>query len=370
MSKIQVDELSAEVKKLPKVSGKAALEYRNAIPKIHEIINKKMAGLENIGTLTGDNPLAVMFDNHKNHLTFISTVLNLGFYDLLSKTLPWVYRAYTGRKFSQDYFPTFLTNLKQTFTETLSPQTAAEVNLIYSWMIEKHETLLKLSQDRELRPPPVDQKWMETKNRFQNALLSGDSIECSEIAKNFIKEKDDIYKLYLYIIQSSLYDIGTLWEEGKVSVAQEHLASAIATRIIASISSNMAGNPIDKGKILVTSSSNEFHQIGAWMLSDILEIEGWNVRFLGANTPYEELFKLMRDFKPEILAVSVTMPFSIEAIKEMILKIKSDEELKDIKVLVGGKVFNENPELWKLINADGYASNPEEAVALIRTWEK
>lgn len=370
MSQINYEELTAEAKLLPKVSNKAAIEYRNAIPKIHEIINKKMEALDNIGILIGDNPPAVMFDNHKNHLTFISTVLNLGFYDLLSKTLPWVYRAYTGRKFSQDYFPTFLSKLIETFNEVLSPQSAKEVNIIYTWIIEKHETLLKLSKDRELRPPPVDQKWLGIKNRFQNALLSGDSVECSQIASEFIKEKDDIYKFYLYIIQTSLYDIGTLWEEGKVSVAQEHLASAISTKIIASVSSTMTGNPIDKGKILVTSSSNEFHQIGAWMLSDILEIEGWNVRFLGANTPYEELFKLMKEFKPEILAISVTMPFSIEAIKDMIINVKSDEDLKETKVLVGGKVFNENPELWKLINADGYASNPEEAVILIRSWEK
>jgi methanogenic corrinoid protein MtbC1 len=44
-----------------------------------------------------------------------------------------------------------------------------------------------------------------------------------------------------------------------------------------------------KGKAVITAAPNEFYEIGAWMISDILEFDGWEVRYLGANTPVNDL---------------------------------------------------------------------------------
>ncbi|MBN2857332.1 MAG: cobalamin-binding protein, partial [Candidatus Delongbacteria bacterium] len=67
---------------------------------------------------------------------------------------------------------------------------------------------------------------------------------------------------------------------------------------------------------------------------------------------------------------SVTMPFNIDKAAEIISAIKNDENMKKVKILVGGRVFNDNPELWKNIGADGYASDPVRAKELVERWYK
>lgn len=359
-----------ECTNLPPVSAESAAEYSIRIPQLLEMMNKKMSETKNITVLTGDNSLKIMYDNHRHHLIFLSNVFKLGFYDLMAMTLPWVYRAYLGHHFSPDYFPVALTTWKTVFRELCSQRTAEEVGSIYDWMISKHEDLLILSRDLSLQPPHVDSKWIEVKNKFRSALLNGDITECLKISSEFIKTENDIPVFYQYIIHPAMYDVGILWEKDEISVAQEHLASAIVTRLLASITTRSSRTEKNKGKLLITSSPNEFHQIGAWMISDVFELNGWDVRFLGADTPKNELFRLTRDFMPDVIAVSVTMPFNVDKAAEIISEIKNSEDLKTVKVLVGGRVFNDNPDLWKKIGADGFASDPLTAKDLAEQWSR
>jgi MerR family transcriptional regulator, light-induced transcriptional regulator len=359
-----------ECRSLTPVSEGSANEYSVKIPELLELMNKRMTELQGITELIGGNSFKVMYDNHRHHLIFLSNVFKLGFYDLMAQTLPWVYRAYLGHRFSPDYFPIALGNWKRVFCELCSSKTSEEINRIYDWMISKHEDLLELSKDISLQPPPVDNKWLEIKNSFRSALLNGNISKCLEISDGFIKTQDDIPAFYLYIIQPAMYDVGVMWEKDEISVAQEHLASAVVTRLLASITTRNSRTEKTKGKLLITSSPNEFHQIGAWMLSDIFELSGWDVRFLGADTPKEELFSLVKDFMPDVLAISVTMPFNIDKAAEIVSGIKNDEGLKGVKIIVGGRVFNDNPELWEKIGADGFASDPVRAKELVEGWYK
>ena len=73
-------------------------------------------------------------------------------------------------------------------------------------------------------------------------------------------------------------------------------------------------------------------------------------------------------YQPDVLAISVTMPFNIEKVRDIINALKAAPELTGVKVMVGGKVLNEYPELWRLIGADGFAANPALAMQLAESW--
>jgi methanogenic corrinoid protein MtbC1 len=75
-------------------------------------------------------------------------------------------------------------------------------------------------------------------------------------------------------------------------------------------------------------------------------------------------------FLPDILALSVTMSFNIEKIKDIIDSIKKNKELEKMKIMVGGRIFNEHPDLWHAMGADGFAVNTEDAKKLALKWEK
>jgi methanogenic corrinoid protein MtbC1 len=64
------------------------------------------------------------------------------------------------------------------------------------------------------------------------------------------------------------------------------------------------------------------------------------------------------------------MPFNILKAIEIINIIKGDVELNKILIIVGGRPFNENIELWRSTGADYFAANATEIKTLLRDMEK
>ena len=357
---VTIQDLIDDARTLPIVPLKEAALYHENISDLTRDVDESMRSLPTINTLIGHNPLQVMYDNHRNHAAFMAAVFSIGSYELLVQTLPWVYRSYSAHRFSYDYFPLEL----QAWIDAIEKkqnQSMQTIVAVYQWMIQKHEAIVFLSNDNEKAPPPVDEQYMERKNSFQAGLLRGDHTACLDIARETVGNSRDIEGFYLHIIQPSMYEIGMLWERASISVAQEHLASAIVSRIMAAVNMTALESKPHKCKAVISSAPNEFHEIGAWMIADVLTCEGWDIRYLGANTPHDALMDLLKSFKPDHLGLSVTMAFNVEKVREMIREIKNDPSLKSISIIVGGRVFNDIPDLWKKIGADGFASNLSEA---------
>ena len=367
---LQLTEIIKEAKGLPLVPLKATTIYQENIPVLKKYVDETLTLNPSITKLIGKNPLQVMYDNHTHHAAFMATVFSIGNYELLVRTILWVYRAYSAHNFSYDYFPLELKTWIDALKKHITSDMTAEIKSVYAWMIKRHENMIYLSQTEEELELPISEDWLESKNSFLAALLEGDHKKCIKVAKESISTGKDIEQFYLHIIKPVMYEIGMLWERGTISVAQEHLASAIVGRVMASTSMLEITPEKVMAKAVITSAPNEFHEIGAWMISDILEHDGWEVRYLGANTPVNDLLELLRAFQPKVLALSVTMPFNILKAKEIINTIKGDEELSKIMVIVGGRAFNETFELWRSTGADYFAANALEVKELLHSMEK
>ena len=368
--KLTFDDIIKEASSLPLVSLKATTSYQDNISVMKKYVDDNLSSNPAIHELIGNNPLQVMYDNHTHHAAFMATVFSIGNYELLARTVPWVYRAYSAHSFSYDYFPLELKTWIVAIEKHITSDMTAEIKSVYAWMISRHENMIYLSQTEEELELLISEDWLERKTSFLAALLGGDHKKCLKIAKESISTGKDMEQFYLHIIQPAMYEIGMLWERGTISVAQEHLASAIVGRVMASTSMLEITPEKVKGKAVITSAPNEFHEIGAWMISDILEHEGWDVRYLGANTPANDLLELLRSYQPSVLAMSVTMPFNILKAIEIINIIKGDVELNKILIIVGGRPFNENIELWQSTGADYFAANATEIKTLLRDMEK
>ncbi len=165
-----------------------------------------------------------------------------------------------------------------------------------------------------------------------------------------------------------MYTIGSLWEEGEISVASEHLASSIVSKIVSSLYAEFLSIEQDKGQAIISAGPNEYHEIGARMVADLLEIDGWDIYYLGANTPVDTLVEMIKEKRPFFVGLSAALSFNLDALSDAIEKIRTSPEIKDIKILVGGNLFNRNPDLWKKIDADGWAKNGQKAIKIARRW--
>ena len=64
------------------------------------------------------------------------------------------------------------------------------------------------------------------------------------------------------------------------------------------------------------------------------------------------------------------MPFNIENAADVIREIRHSNTLKRTRILVGGHVFNQTPDLWQATGADAFAANLRDARQVAAEWER
>ena len=172
---------------------------------------------------------------------------------------------------------------------------------------------------------------------YLDALLAGNRQECTKIVQELLGNQIRIKILYTDLFQKSLYQVGELWESNKITVAREHLATAITEGLLNLVYPELFRGDRRQKKIVVSCAANEFHQIGGKMTADIFEINGWDAYFLGANTPVDHMLGFIDEEKPDLAALSLSIYFNMPSLKSAIEAIRTD--FPDLDLLVGGQAF-------------------------------
>lgn len=351
------------------VSYVSANEYEKNIPIMIESVNSIMDSLNATENLIGDNPLSVMHENHKHHAKFMVNVFKLNDYQLLGNTIKWVLNSYISRGFKVEYFQKEIKIWMQVINKTLDSNSSSEIIKVYEWILSTLDHEENQNDNRINKIDyPFGPDWEADKNKFFNLLIKGDSREALSFSKSIVNSKESVDAFYTKIIKYTMYEIGLLWEEGLISVAQEHLATSIVMRIMSFLYMNFDFIQNSKGKAIVTASFNEYHEVGARMISDLLELDGWNVIYLGANIPNEEFMKIIHEEKPDFISISVTMSFNISNANKLISQIRSDPNLDNMKILLGGYAFTISDTTKNEIKADKIALNSQETIKTARLW--
>jgi methanogenic corrinoid protein MtbC1 len=188
------------------------------------------------------------------------------------------------------------------------------------------------------------------------------------LADGIVTSPETLVDFYLQVIQPCLYLVGNLWQRGVISVAQEHLASAVVARVMALAYTRVQPMNSLKGKAVVTAAPHDFHEIGARILTDCLSLDGWEVDHLGANTPQSDLLGFLAGSSPFLVAISLAIPYNLMETEEIVQGIKSHPYLRNTRIMVGGGLFLACPGLWQVTGADAYAPDAKAAVALAHQW--
>lgn len=192
---------------------------------------------------------------------------------------------------------------------------------------------------------------------FFDKLISGDRTGASKLILDSVKDGVSISDIYIDVFQSSLREVGRLWQNNKISVGKEHYFTAATQLIMSQLYSYVFSTNKNGLKMVAASVSNELHEVGIRMLADIFELNGWNTVYLGASSPLTALYDILNTEKPELLCLSVTINPHLLTLASVIESLKNKKEYQDIKIYVGGYPFNIDNELWKKIGADNYAKD-------------
>lgn len=354
--------------RLQPVTHGAVTAYEHICTQLVDRVNAALEANPKIQRLIGHNTLEMMRANHRNHATFMLTVFRLNAYPLLARTIPWAYRVYHAHGFEFDYFPVALAAWEQALTSGLEAEHRPSILAVYAWMQEQHRQMVQLAIAGEGRYFQAEVAGNEVQQQFLELLLKGNSRGCLALAETVMHSKEAIKQLYLQVICPSLGMIGYLWETNKLSVAEEHLATAIVGRVMSGIYPHIACIDATLGKVLVTVVPNELHEVGARMVADFFEMDGWYVDYLGAGISNDEIVAAVKRIKPLFAALSVTTVLNLDRAWEVVAALKADVETSLVRIMVGGNAFNGMQELWRALGADGYAPDAGAALDVASSW--
>lgn len=177
----------------------------------------------------------------------------------------------------------------------------------------------------------------ETYRRYLDGLLTNNRQECRECFEQWLAASPDLRSVYEDLVRRSLYEVGELWEKGKISVATEHMATAISESLLDLTYPRLFAQPRNGKSAIVTCVANEYHQIGGRMVADIFELKGWRGYFIGANRPLAELKEMIQEKNPKVVAFSLATVLNLNRLLLTIEAIR--EAFPEVPILVGGQAL-------------------------------
>lgn len=316
--------------------------------------------------LIGAGNLERMRLHHHDHAALMDNVFFFGSFDLLTQSLPRIYHEYTISGFSLDYFQAAFGAWKHTVQLQVQPDLAKPILGLYDWMIKHHQTFAAqarlLAKGMPTKPVVLDLECLV------DALLAGDREAASRMVTEAVGVKPSLEHLYLHLIEPVLHEVGRRWELARITPAQEHVASALVTRIMGEAYANLDLVPTPGKRAVVCTGPREQHQIGAWMVSDLLEVIGWDAQLLGAVPSPVNLLDQLTAFRPSVLALSITLPTHLQDASMLIQAVRSCPGLEGLRIMVGGQALRADPEWANRQGVDGYAKDAREAALLADTW--
>ena len=202
------------------------------------------------------------------------------------------------------------------------------------------------------------------KELYLRAQLAGDRREAVRVVvEQGLQAGASVVDLQCNVIRAAQDEIGRLWEMNIVSIAQEHMATAISHLTLAALFERARVATPTQKKIVIACVEGELHDLPARLVSDLLELEGFEVRFLGANVPHAHLADMIREERPDLIGLSVTMSFNARALGEAVSRVRV---VSTAPILVGGHAIAWSPTLCKELDVHATGTDPDEVLATVR----
>lgn len=192
-------------------------------------------------------------------------------------------------------------------------------------------------------PASVDDLTIALAARYLDAQLKGDrqravQLVVDEGLAGGISPTD----ILLRVITPAQREIGRLWEANQVSVADEHVATAISQLAMSHLYGRSLPIALRRELVLIACVEGEWHDMGARVAADVLEHHGFAVRLLGPSVPLDDLRLRIRTECPDVVLLSITMQAHSPSLRQSFARLRS--EFPGLPILVGGRGLTDSED--------------------------
>ncbi|WP_308287096.1 cobalamin B12-binding domain-containing protein [Actinomadura parmotrematis] len=202
--------------------------------------------------------------------------------------------------------------------------------------------------------PWIDKLW--------EAASRGDEYAAVDSAIGLLDGGTDPEALLLDVIAPVQGRVGREWAANRISVAQEHTATAINERVIAATAHHPAVRAAvaaaePAGHVAVACIDGEWHALPARLLAEVLRLRGWRVDYLGAQVPTEHLITHLHRYGPQAVALSSSIATRLPTAHAAITACQAT----GTPVIAGGAAFGPDGRYAFKLGADAWAPDARAA---------
>jgi len=176
---------------------------------------------------------------------------------------------------------------------------------------------------------------------YLDAVRAADAPGAFRVAAGALASGMTIPELYQRVIAPAMHEIGELWVKGALTVADEHLATALTHRVLAALRPPVwvgvgSEQPVvARRRVMLAAVEGEQHALGLRMAADVFEDAGFESIYLGADVPIGALLQALDSLSPDLLALSATMPELAPELDQVALAVRHAHPR--LKLLFGGQ---------------------------------
>jgi methanogenic corrinoid protein MtbC1 len=293
------------------------------------------------------------------HLDFLRPVLEFGETRPMIDYLCWLDGVLDARAIPSEHLALSLDWLGEYLTAHMDDADAAATRNALTAV--RDGFLAARGAPAEGLSPP--KPWPEAVT-FELAIVAGRLADAMAILESCLASGREFVDTEMHVIQPALYSIGTKWETNQLTVAQEHLASAIALTVMTMGLFGTSPQPAKAKRILLACVEGNIHTIGLRMIADAFALDGWEVQYLGPNVPTGALVTQAGSMRADVVALSLSFAQQLRVAKGAVAALEAASSPDwHPRVIIGGLAINRFDRLASIVGAHAFGRDPVEALA-------
>lgn len=309
----------------------------------------------------------LMYDDILMNIGYINTALELDDEKIFVEYSVWIYRLLCSlmKNLDKDRIKEHMIKhfeiLNESLSKILSAEDASKADRFIKLAIEATEF-----ESRRENPffETFSDKYIDIKRQYLAKLLQTDTRGAVKVIEDAVKSGIELEDIYIKILQEVMFEVGEMWHKNLISVDKEHYCTS-TTQIALSQFYPVIFSKERKGYTFVACSvGSELHEMGIRMVSDLLEFNGWESIYLGAGVPINAVLSAIKENKPNLIGLSVTMPQHLGLCLEYVQAIRT--QFPDVKIAIGGRAFETTNRIWEKWDVDVYTKNASSLITWVR----
>ena len=264
----------------------------------------------------------------------------------------------------------------RTFTDALAPVVAqpSETHLYEFAAVIENVIVprLLMSHVHSNSKMPMDIRGLDSSDFNDFIELTMDESPNASIAyvQNLLDRGFLFQDILLNLLAPAARELGERWNHDTANFVEVSLGVARMHRILREfdgIPKHMWGQTGFGSHALLIPTPGEQHTFGLRLIEEFLLRESWSVTNLLARNASEIGRRVSKDHF-DVVGLSLSGETLIDSLHSAINTIRSRSRNRSVKILVGGHIFIERPELLKTVGADAYAPDAPSTVTLVNGW--